>query len=78
MPRNLDRRVEVLFPVTDPSIKKALLSVVLDTELRDNHQLRLMKSDGTYERKHPAPGEEPVDSQSWFLDHKGIWYHVGA
>jgi polyphosphate kinase len=61
----------------DPSIKKALLSVVLDAELRDNQQLRLMKGDGTYERKHPAPGEESVDSQSWFLDHMGIWYHVG-
>jgi polyphosphate kinase len=77
MPRNLDRRVEVLFPVTDPAIKKALLSIILDTELRDNQQLRLMKGDGTYERKHPAPGESPVDSQSWFLDHKGIWYYAG-
>ena len=61
MPRNLDRRVEVLFPVTDPAIKKALLSIILDTELRDNQQLRLMNGDGTYERKRPATGESPVD-----------------
>ena len=39
MPRNLDRRVEVLFPVADPAIKKALLSVILGTELGDNRQL---------------------------------------
>ena len=77
MPRNLDRRVEVLFTVTDPAIKKVLLSIILDTELRDNQQLRLMNGDGTYERKRPATGESPVDSQSWFLDHKGIWYHAG-
>ena len=32
MPRNLDRRVEVLFPVADPAIKKVLLSIILDTE----------------------------------------------
>ncbi|MGB7994324.1 polyphosphate kinase 1 [Methanoregula sp.] len=78
MPRNLDRRVEVLFPVTDPAIKKALLSTILDTELKDNQQLRLMSSDGTYSRRHPGSGEAPVDSQSWFLDHKGVWYHAGA
>ena len=78
MPRNLDRRVEVLFPVTDPLMKKALVSVILDTELRDNQQLRLMTSDGTYVRKKPAPDETPVDSQSWFLEHKGIWYNAGA
>jgi len=78
MPRNLDRRVEVLFPVTDPAMKKALLATILDTELRDNRQLRLMAGDGTYTRKHPAPDDAPVDSQAWFLDHKGIWYHAGA
>ncbi|MGD0534252.1 MAG: polyphosphate kinase 1 [Methanoregula sp.] len=78
MPRNLDRRVEVLFPVTDPAIKKALLSIILDTELKDNQQLRLMSGDGTYMRKHPESGEAPVDSQLWFLEHPGIWYNAGT
>jgi polyphosphate kinase len=78
MPRNLDRRVEVLFPVTDPAIKKALLSIILDIELRDNQQLRLMSGAGTYVRKHPGTGEAPVDSQSWFLEHKGIWYNAST
>ncbi|MGA2698645.1 MAG: polyphosphate kinase 1 [Methanoregula sp.] len=78
MPRNLDRRVEVLFPVTDPAIKKALVTTILDTELRDNQQLRLMSGDGRYERKHPKKGEAPVDSQSWFLEHPGIWYNAGT
>jgi polyphosphate kinase len=78
MPRNLDRRVEVLFPVTNPAIKKALLTTILDTELRDNRQLRLMSGDGRYERKHPQKGEAPVDSQSWFLEHPGIWYNAGT
>jgi polyphosphate kinase len=78
MPRNLDRRVEVLFPVTDPAIKKALLTTILDTELMDNQQLRLMSGDGTYVRKRPEPGEAPVDSQLWFLEHPGIWYNAGT
>ncbi len=78
MPRNLDRRVEVLFPVTDPAIKKALLSTILDTELRDNQQLRVMSEDGTYVRKHPGPGEPPVNSQLWFLEHSGAGYNGGT
>ena len=78
MPRNLDRRVEVLFPVADPSIKKALLSTILATELKDNQQLRLMSGDGTYARRLPEPGENIVDSQNWFLTHQGSWYHANS
>jgi len=78
MPRNLDRRVEGLFPVMDPAIKKALLATILATELTDNQQLRLMAGDGTYLRRHPLAGEAPVDSQHWFLDHPGVWYNGGT
>jgi polyphosphate kinase len=78
MPRNIDRRVEVLFPVTDPSIKKALLTTILATELADNQQLRLMSGDGSYARRLPKKGENPVDSQAWFLAHPGSWYHAGS
>lgn len=78
MPRNLDRRVEVLFPVMDAAIKKALLTTILATELADNQQLRLMAGDGTYLRRHPLAGEAPVDSQHWFLDHPGVWYNGGT
>ncbi len=78
MPRNIDRRVEVLFPVTDPAIKKALLTTILATELADNQQLRLMSGDGSYARRLPEKGEKPVDSQAWFLAHPGSWYHAGS
>jgi len=76
MPRNLDRRVETLFPISDPTMKKALLANILGTELRDNQKMRLLTSDGSYVRRQPAHGEEPMDSQAWFLEHKGIWYHA--
>jgi len=39
--------------------------------------LRLMSGDGTYVRKRPEPGEAPVDSQLWFLEHPGTWYNAG-
>jgi polyphosphate kinase len=75
MPRNLDRRVEVLFPVEDPRIKKALISIILSVQLSDTVKARVLKSDGTYERRTLSPGTEPVNAQSWFLDHRGEWYN---
>ena len=76
MPRNLDRRVEVLFPIEDPVIKKALISTILAVQLKDTMKARMLKSDGTYERKIPEPQQEPVNAQSWLVQHRGIWYNA--
>ena len=67
MPRNLDRRVEVLFPIEDPALIDRLRCEILDTYLRDNVKARVMQPDGTYERVRPAPGAEPINSQEWFI-----------
>ena len=76
MPRNLDRRVEVLFPIEDPVIKKALISTILAVQLKDTVKARMLKSDGTYERKSPEPQQELVNAQAWFVQHRGIWYNA--
>lgn len=47
MSRNLDRRVEVLFPILDSSLIKHLV-IILNTQLKDTIKARFMKSDGTY------------------------------
>ena len=49
MPRNLERRVEILFPVTDPALEKKLQHI-LDCQLKDTLKAPLLKPDGTYER----------------------------
>ena len=67
MPRNLDRRVEVLFPVEDPALVERLRREILHTYLHDNVKARVMQPDGTYERVRPAPGAEPINSQEWFI-----------
>jgi polyphosphate kinase len=67
MPRNLDRRVEVLFPVGDPDLARHLRHEVLDAYLRDNLRARRMQADGTYRRLSPSGDEEPVDSQALLL-----------
>lgn len=72
MPRNLDRRVEQLFPVDDPQLKEALWQI-LDIHLRDNVKSRRMCSDGSYERLHAQSGEERIDSQQWLMERRGFW-----
>ncbi|MCK5812360.1 MAG: polyphosphate kinase 1 [Clostridiales bacterium] len=47
MSRNLDRRVEVLFPIINPSLLEQVVNI-LNTQLKDTIKARFMKSDGTY------------------------------
>ena len=66
MPRNLDRRVEITFPVLDPSVR-AKVRHILEVELEDTVRARIMKMDesGQYERIDKR-GKEIVDSQGVF------------
>jgi polyphosphate kinase len=63
MPRNLDRRVEILFPVEDHRLIRQLRDHVLATYLADNVKARRMQADGTYVKVKPTDGADPVDSQ---------------
>ncbi len=74
MPRNLDRRVEVLFPVEDPALKSALIDIILDRQLHDTEKLRWMTSSGTYTREGGDKDSEPFNAQSWFISQRGVWY----
>jgi len=69
MPRNLDHRVEVVFPLNDPLLRKQVHDGILQIELADTVKARRLRSDGTYERVRPAPGAAPLDSQAWFIAH---------
>jgi len=69
MPRNLDRRVETIFPVEDETIKRRLLDEVLTISMLDNVKSRELQPDGTYTRLIPGEGEEALDSQIWYMEH---------
>ncbi len=69
MPRNLDRRVETIFPVEDERLKHRLLNEILATSMTDNVKARQLQADGTWVRLHPRDGERPLDSQVWFMEH---------
>ena len=69
MPRNLNRRVEVLFPVEGERQIRRLKDQVLATYLADNVKARRMDSDGSYTRVAPQDGERALNAQNWFLSH---------
>lgn len=66
MPRNLDRRVEIVFPVLDDELKKKAYHV-LEVELADNVKARVMDAEGNYE-KLDRRGKEKVNSQLVFCE----------
>lgn len=66
MPRNLDRRVEIIFPVEDETLK-AEVKGILDVEFKDNLKAHVLQPDGTYKKLYPENGEKPVNSQNVFM-----------
>jgi polyphosphate kinase len=62
MPRNLDRRIELLFPVEAPEGRQKVL-LALDAIFQDNVKARRLQPDGSYKRRRPAKGEEAYRSQ---------------
>ncbi len=74
MPRNLDGRVELLFPVGDRRLLRSLRDDILFLHLRDNVRSRVLRPDAWYERVVPGPGEAAVDSQQERLDRMGSWH----
>ncbi len=73
MPRNLDRRVETLFPLDDPLMLASVRDNILKVHLRDNVQCHQLMSDGAYRRLHPEEGQEVWNTQLWMLRHRGVW-----
>jgi len=67
MSRNLDRRVEILFPIENPKLRKFIIETVLTPYLTDNMQGRRLEPDGTYTRIKPAHDDPPFHVQDWFV-----------
>jgi polyphosphate kinase len=66
MQRNLDRRVETLFPIEDRGLVAHIRNELLEIYLADNIRAHLLQPDGTYIRAHPKDNETPIDSQATF------------
>ena len=72
MERNMDRRVEVLFPVEDLELKK-MLKEILRVHLEDNVQARELLPDGSYRPLVPGEEDPRINAQTWMLEHRGMW-----
>lgn len=68
MPRNLNQRVEVLFPIEDTHLIRHLRDDVLATYLADNLKARLMLPDGSYRRLQPEDDQPGIAAQVAFLN----------
>ena len=66
MQRNLDHRIELLFPIEDVALRTHVAHEVLPTYLRDTANARMLLPDGSYQRLQPARGERAFDVQAWF------------
>jgi len=69
MQRNLDGRVETLFPIEDPLLRAAIYESILKPYLADTVNAHELQADGHYTRVQPEPGEAPFDCQNWFITH---------
>ena len=73
MPRNLNRRVETLYPVENHDIQRIVMEKIFKVHLADNVQARYLRADGSYERRHPTDGELPVNSQIRMIEQRDPW-----
>jgi polyphosphate kinase len=71
MPRNLNRRVEVLFPIESTRIVRRIRDKILDKYLADQACARIMQPDGTFVRPVAKPGKKALaNAQEWFMKHE--------
>ena len=69
MQRNLDRRVEIAFPIENPRLKDELIKTLLKVSLKDNIKARILQPDGSYKFLEVKESAKKFNSQEWLMNH---------
>ncbi len=69
MQRNLDRRVETIFPIEDENIKKSVKETLLNISLKDNQKARILLPTGKYVNNHKVYLQDDINLQEWLMNY---------